>query len=79
METIDMKLLSKDILHEYGFTENEMKTDTKKEVLTRDNFDIVFKDGNYYYSNLGIDYPLKDLTALRKFYKEVKNHELIPV
>ena len=73
-----MKLLSKDILYEYGFAENEMKTDSKKEVLTRDNFDIVFKDGNYYYSNLGIDYPLKDLTTLRKFYKEVKNCELTP-
>ena len=79
MKTFGMKLLSKDILHEYGFCENEMKSDTKKEVLTRDNFDIVFKDGNYYYSNLGIDYPLKDLTALRKFYKEVKNCELSPV
>ena len=74
-----MKLLSKDILHEYGFIENEKKTDAKKEVLTRDNFDIVFKDGNYYYSNLGIDYPLKDLTALRKFYKEVKNQELTSI
>ena len=74
-----MKLLSKDILHEYGFAENELKSDNKKEVLTKDNFDIVLKDGNYYYSNLGIDYPLKDLTALRKFYKEVKNRELSPV
>jgi hypothetical protein len=36
------------------------------------SFDIVFNEEKYYYSNLGIDSPLTDLTALRKFYKEVK-------
>ncbi|WP_317897771.1 hypothetical protein [Aurantibacillus circumpalustris] len=79
MDTMDMKLLSKDILLEYGFSENELKTSIKIEVMTRDNFDIVIKDGQFYYSNLGIDYPLKDLAGLRKFYKEARNKDLYPV
>jgi predicted solute-binding protein len=74
-----MKLLSKDILLEYGFSENELKTSIKIEVMTRDNFDITLKDGQYYYSNLGIDYPLKDLAGLRKFYREARNSDLLPV
>ena len=73
-----MKLLSKDILLEYGFSENELKTSIKIEVMTRDNFDIAIKDGQFFYSNLGIDYPLKDLAGLRKFYKEARNRDLLP-
>jgi len=74
-----MKLLSKDVLQEYGFSENTGKTNGWIEVMTRDNVDIVIKDGNFFYSNLGIDYPLRDLAGLRKFYKEVKNQDLKPL
>ncbi|PBQ30471.1 hypothetical protein CNR22_01375 [Sphingobacteriaceae bacterium] len=78
MTITDMKLLSKDVLQEYGFSENIQKTNSWIEVMSRDNVDIVIKEGNFYYSNLGIDYPLKDLAALRKFYKEIKNQDLKP-
>lgn len=77
METV-MKLLSKDLLLEYGFIENSEKTTAWTEVMTRENIDIVIKEGRFFYSNLGIEYPLKDLTALRKFYKELKSQELKP-
>jgi hypothetical protein len=79
MKPIEMKLLSKDVLQEYGFSENIHKTNSWIEVMTRDNVDIVIKEGSFYYSNLGIDYPLKDLAGLRKFYKEVKNQDLKPL
>ena len=79
MTTIDMKLLSKDLLQEFGFSENLEKMYGGIEVMTRDNVDIVIKEGNFYYSNLGIDYPIRDLAALRKFYKEIKNQDLKPV
>ena len=72
-----MKLLSKDLLREYGFYDDVKKSGVIVEVFTRDGFDIVIKEGGlFFYSNLGIDYPLKDLTALRKLFKEVKRQEL---
>lgn len=74
-----MKLLSKDLLQEFGFSENLEKMYGGIEVMTRDNVNIVIKEGNFYYSNLGIDYPIRDLAALRKFYKEIKNQDLKPV
>lgn len=73
-----MKLLSKDLLQEYGFTENIVKTNAWIEVMTRDDLDIVIKEGRFFYSNLGIDYPLKDLAGLRKFCKELRNQDLKP-
>jgi hypothetical protein len=75
-----MKLLSKDLLLEYGFIEDKNKAKNNTTVMTRDNLDIVIKDdGAICYSNMGFDYPLKDMAALRKLYKEVKSQELKPI
>jgi hypothetical protein len=75
-----MKLLSKNLLMEYGFAESKGKTNNVNEVMTRNNVDIVIKDGgSFYYSNMGIDYPLKDIASLRKLYKELKSEDLKPV
>jgi len=75
-----MKLLSKDLLIEYGFVENELKTHNGKTVMTKDKVDIVIsEDGLVHYSNMGFDYPLKDLSALRKLYKELRREDLKPV
>lgn len=75
-----MKLLSKNLLMEYGFTVNKTKANNINEVMTRNNFDIIIKDGvSFYYSNMGTDLPLKDIAALRKLYKELKSEELKPV
>jgi hypothetical protein len=72
-----MKLLSKDLLLEYGFQENKSKSNKVNLIMTKDKFDIVIKtDGTFYYSNMGFDYPIKDLSALRKLYKEVKREDL---
>jgi hypothetical protein len=72
-----MKLLSKDILREYGFSDDVPKSNALVEVMNREGFDVLIKeDGLFFYSNFGIDYPLKDLTTLRKLFKEVKNIEL---
>lgn len=75
-----MKLLSEDLLSEYGFSENKEKTTRFVKVYTRDKLDIVLKeDGTFYYSNLGFDYPLRDIATLRKLYKEVRSEELKPL
>lgn len=75
-----MKLINKDILLEYGFVLNEQKSNTKEIVMTRAKVDIVLKtDGTVWYINMGIDYPLKDLSALRKLYKEIRNTDLTPL
>jgi hypothetical protein len=74
-----MKLLSTDLLKEYGFTEDHIKSNHIITVLTRDKVDIVLKDNHFYYSNMGIDYPLSDIAGLQKLYKELRSRELVPV
>jgi hypothetical protein len=75
-----MKLLSKNLLLEYGFTESEVKSNKINQVMTRNNFDIIIKDGKtFHHSDMGVDYLLKDIAALRKLYKEIKSEELKPV
>lgn len=75
-----MKLLSKNLLVEYGFTESKVKTNNAIEIMSRNEVDIVIKDGgSFYCSNSGVDYPLKDIAGLRKLYKELKSEDLKPV
>lgn len=75
-----MKLLSEDLLKEYGFTDKPHVANRHIiKVMTRDGIDIVIKDDGIYYSNLGFDYPLRDTAALRKLYKEIKSVDLKPV
>jgi hypothetical protein len=75
-----MKLINKDILLEYGFVHNEQKSNPTAIIMTRAKVEIVIKsDGTVYYSNLGIQYPIKDLSALRKLYKEIRNVDLKPL
>ena len=75
-----MKLLCDQLLSEYGFFENKEKTTRFVKIFSRDRLDIILKDdGSFYYSNMGFDYPLKDLTGLRKLYKELRREELKPL
>jgi hypothetical protein len=72
-----MKLLSEDLLKEFGFVIDDTKSNHILKIYCRDKLGIVLKDNSFYYTNLGIDYPLRDLAALRRLYKEIKNTELI--
>ena len=75
-----MKLLSKNLLTEYGFAKNKVKTNTINEVMTRNEVDIIIKDDySFYFSNNGVNLPIKDIASLRKLYKELKSEELKPV
>jgi predicted solute-binding protein len=71
-----MKILTEELLREYGFMDNPSKSSTRVKIMTRNEFDVSIKIDGMYYSNLGFDYPLKDAATLRKVYKEVKNEEL---
>lgn len=71
-----MKILTEDLLREYGFMDDLAKSSTKIKVMTHNNFDISIKVDGIYYSNLGFDYPLLYIATLRKVYKEVKNEKL---
>ncbi|MBK8368156.1 MAG: hypothetical protein IPL10_12270 [Bacteroidetes bacterium] len=71
-----MKILTEDLLREYGFMDHPSKSSTKVKVMTRNDFDVHIKVDGIYYTNLGFDYPLRDTATLRKVYKEVKNEEL---
>lgn len=72
-----MKLLCKEVLLEYGFTITKINALDDSIIMTKDNLDLVIKYGNsVYYENMGFDYPLKDLSALKKLYKEVRSSEL---
>lgn len=75
-----MKLLSEDILKEYGFVENPEKASRHIiKVMSKDGFDIVIKIDGYFYINLGFNYPLRDTASLKKLFKEVKSKDLVPV
>lgn len=75
-----MKLISEDILREYGFVENAkiVSKDIIK-VFSKDGFDVVIKLDGIFCINLGLNYPLKDTASLKRLYKEVKSKDLIPV
>jgi hypothetical protein len=71
-----MKLISKDILIEYGFVENNNKTNNMGIVMTKNKLDVIVKtDGSFFYNENGIDYYLRDTAALRKVYKEINLEE----
>lgn len=71
-----MKILTEDLLREYGFMDNPTKSSIRVKVMSRNDFDVSIKVDGIYYTNLGFDYPLIDTATLRKVYKEVKNEEL---
>ncbi|MBI2722484.1 MAG: hypothetical protein HYX39_09940 [Bacteroidetes bacterium] len=69
--------LTKDILEEYGFKIVDSKTKDRLTVLVGDRVEIIIvDDGTVMYSNMGFDYPLPDLPALKKLYKELRRTEL---
>lgn len=69
--------LTKEVLEEYGFKIIEAKSKDRLTVLTKDRVEIVVvDDGTVLYSNMGFDYPLADLAALKKLYKELRRTEL---
>lgn len=74
-----MKLLSEDLLKEYGFIENIEKSTLHVKIMTREKIDIAIKRDGIYYTNMGFDYPVRDIAALRKLYKELRREELNPI
>ena len=74
-----MKLLNEDLLKEYGFILNTEKTNSQVKIMTREKIDIAIRNDGIYYTNMGFDYPLRDIAALRKLYKEVRSEELKPI
>lgn len=74
-----MKLICKTVLIEYGFSELPENIDPDV-IMIKDEFKLTLKpDGSCQYSNLGIHYVIKDLSGLKKLYKEVKKEELNPM
>jgi hypothetical protein len=71
-----MKILTEDLLREYGFMDDPVKSSTKVKVMARNDFNVSIKVDGIYYTIQGIDYPLRDTAALRKLYKEAKCEEL---
>lgn len=74
-----MKALTLSTLNQFGFTEDTMKSNHIIKVFSKDKFEIVLKGNSFYYTNMGIDYPLADVTTLKKLYKENRSTELKPL
>ena len=75
-----MKLLSEEVLLEFGFKEGSALPQTNElKVMSKDAIDLVIRPDGIYYQNMGFFYPLKDLAALRKLYKELRREDLKPV
>jgi hypothetical protein len=73
-------LINSELLLQYGFKINEKKSKDRLTIFYKDKFEVVLvDDGSLFYSNLGFEYPLKDLAALKKLYKEVRREELKPI
>jgi hypothetical protein len=71
-----MNLLTKELLKEYYFAENKQKSSIGLEILSRDCINIISKKDKFYYSSKGFDYPLRNMLALKKLYKELKQEDL---
>jgi predicted solute-binding protein len=72
-----MELLNEDHLKAFGFIEKtHMSNNIIIKVMSFDNINLVIKHDGIYYSNMGFDYPLKDIDSLKKLYKELKRKEL---
>ncbi len=77
---IEETLVNSELLLKYGFKINEIKSKDRLTIFYKDKFEVVLvDDGSLFYSNLGFEYPLKDLAALKKLYKEVRREELVPM
>lgn len=71
-----MKLICKEVLLEHGFSALPENSGPNL-IMLKGNFKLTIKpDGSCIYINTGVEYPLKDLAALKKLYKEVKSEEL---
>jgi hypothetical protein len=71
-----MKLLCKIVLEEYGFTQLHENAG-QETIMSKGSFKLSLNpDGTCTYFNLGIAYPVKDLTGLKKLFKEVRGQEL---
>ncbi len=75
-----MKLLSEDLLKEFGFIEDASnKQPDELKVMTKGKINLVMRADGIFYRNMGFFYPLKDLAALRKLYKEIMSENLKPL
>jgi hypothetical protein len=75
-----MKLLSEEVLKEFGFMEiPEISLTNELKVMSKDAVDLVIRADGIYYRNMGFFYPLKDLASLRKLFKELRREDLKPV
>lgn len=74
-----MKLLCDHILKEYGFIEDRLNSTIQVTIYCRDHFEIIFKKGQYFYAKTSGDSPVRDLSELKKLYKENKQADLTPI
>jgi len=72
-----MKAVSEELLVQYGFESIEVKQKGIIKTFLKNNFVVVMEqDGLFYYSNVGIEYPLKNEDDLQKIYLEALREKL---
>lgn len=72
-----MEKLTKEVLQDYGFKIVELKSKDRVTVFSKERVELALvDDGTVLYSKMGFDYPLADLAALKKLYKELRRTEL---
>ncbi len=71
-----MKLIYKELLLEYGFFENNKNSNNKNIIISKKKMDIILKNDTFCCFFQGKQIELKNLTQLRKLYKEI-NGELL--
>jgi hypothetical protein len=72
-----MKAMSEELLIQYGFESIEVKQKGIIKTFSKNNFVVVMEqDDSFYYSYIGIEYPLKNEDDLQKIYFEARREKL---
>jgi hypothetical protein len=71
-----MKLIYKELLEEYGFFENHIKSQGKHSIMTKKEMDVIIKNDAFYCFFLDSEIQLKHLTHLKLLYKDINGEEL---
>ncbi len=59
-----MKILTEDLLSDYGFIDKSFKSTSNINVMTKNDFEISIRADGMYYTNIWIDYPINDTANL---------------
>jgi len=72
-----MKAITEELLIQYGFEVSDVKNKSIIKTYSKNTFMVVVeKDGSFYYTYMGFEYPLENEEDLQKIYFEARRERL---